>query len=113
MILQSVGRGSTKDISFTVAKNQLEETMAILDAGEFDFSYSQSDSSIVKLSLVGVGMAANPRIASQMFGALYEAGVNIDMISTSEMKLSVLINEQDLVRGLNSVHERFFRIIKV
>jgi len=113
MILQSVGRNNTKDISFTVSKNQLEKTLAILGAIELDYGYLNSDSSIVKLSLVGVGMAANPRIASQMFGALYEAGVNIDMISTSEMKLSVLINEQDLVRGLNSVHERFFRIVEV
>jgi len=113
MILQSVGRGNTKDISFTVVKNQLEKTLAILEAREFEFGYVSSDTSIVKLSLVGVGMTANPKIASQMFGALYEAGVNIDMISMSEMKLSILINEKDLVRGLNSVHGRFFRIVEV
>jgi aspartate kinase len=115
MILQSVGRGDTKDIAFTVAKNQLNKTMSILEdnAAELEFGYSSSDSAIVKLSLVGVGMVANPRIASQMFGALYEAGVNIDMISMSEMKLSVLINEKDLVRGMNAVHERFFRIVEV
>jgi aspartate kinase len=113
MILQSVGRDNTKDISFTVAKNQLAKTLELLEERNFDYGYLSSDSTIVKLSLVGVGMAANPKVASRMFGALYDAEVNIDMISTSEMKLSVLISEKDLVRGLNSVHDRFFKSVEV
>ncbi|MCL2699670.1 MAG: aspartate kinase [Defluviitaleaceae bacterium] len=112
MILQSVGRDGTKDISFTVAKGQREKTLSVLETRSFDFGYSSYDDSIVKLSIVGVGIATNPKVASQMFGALYDANVNIDMISTSEMKLSVLINEKDLVRGMNSVHERFFKKVE-
>ena len=109
IILQSIGRNNTKDISFTIHMEDFSQAMDILqmhrDAIGFDMlSY---DDDIAKLSIVGAGMASNPGVASMMFEALYDCGVNINMISTSEIKISVLINKKYVERALTSVHEKF------
>ncbi|MDR3239230.1 MAG: aspartate kinase [Clostridiales bacterium] len=110
IILQSIGRDKSKDISFTVAKSDLQNTLDKLmeNKDRIGFERLTHDDKIVKLSVVGAGMASNPGVASMMFEALYNAGINIMMISTSEIKISVLIDERDADLAANYAHERFF-----
>lgn len=110
IILQSIGRDNTKDISFTVCMDQLEEAvnvlnenLAILGAKEI-----KSRSDISKISIVGAGMASNPGVAAKMFEALFDAQINIHMISTSEIKVSVLINEKNADKAVEVIHDKFF-----
>ncbi|MDR0957775.1 MAG: aspartate kinase [Clostridiales bacterium] len=110
IILQSIGRASTlKDISFTVAKSDLNETMQILKDNQAYISYKDisSDDSIAKLSVVGAGMESNSGIAADFFTALSAAGVNIEMIATSEIKISVLVNSNDADKGAIAAHNKF------
>ncbi len=97
VILQSIGRNGTKDISFTVASGDLEETIAVLEKHQARLGYKElhSERNIAKLSIVGAGMMSNPGVAAKMFESLYNVGVNINMISTSEIRVTVLINEKD------------------
>ena len=109
MILQSIGRAGTKDISFTVDKNDLDDAMAVLESNQARIGYDElhAEKNIAKLSIVGAGMMSNPGVAAKMFEALTNARVNIHMISTSEVRITVLINESDVERAINAVHERF------
>jgi aspartate kinase len=110
IILQSIGRDKTKDISFTVTKQDLPNAVRVLMANKtaLGFDSLSFDDKIVKLSVVGAGMATNPGVASMLFEALYNGGINIMMISTSEIKISVLIDERDADNAANCVHTRFF-----
>ncbi|MDO4277048.1 MAG: aspartate kinase [Eubacteriales bacterium] len=109
VILQSIGRAGTKDISFTVSAADLDDAVAVLDANQARLGYKElhSDKNIAKLSIVGAGMMSNPGVAAKMFESLYNEGVNINMISTSEIRVTVLINEKDGVRAMNAVHDAF------
>lgn len=109
IILQSVGRDGTKDISFTVAEDDLQDTLAILEENKEALKIQEinSQESVAKISIVGAGMMSNPGVAAKMFEALTNARVNIHMISTSEVRITVLINESDVERAINAVHERF------
>lgn len=109
VILQSIGRAGTKDISFTVAETDLEEAIAVLEESKTRLAYKElhSDKNIAKLSIVGAGMMSNPGVAAKMFESLYNEGVNINMISTSEIRVTVLINEKDGVKAMNAVHDAF------
>lgn len=109
IILQSIGRDDTKDISFTVAKTDLEQTLKVLEENRERLTAQKivHDDKIAKLSVVGAGMATNPGVAALFFEALYDAGVNISMISTSEIKISVLIDENEIDAAMNSVHDKF------
>ena len=109
MILQSIGRAGTKDISFTVDKNDLDDAMGVLEANQARIAYSElhAEKNIAKLSIVGAGMMSNPGVAAKMFESLYNEGVNINMIATSEIRVTVLINEKDGVRAMNAVHDAF------
>ena len=109
IILQSTGRNGTKDISFTVAKTDLASALELISNSKALLGYDavHHDENIAKLSVVGAGMASNPGVASTMFEALYDVGVNIKMISTSEIKISVLIDLKDAERAAESVHDRF------
>jgi aspartate kinase len=109
IILQSIGRNNTKDISFTVTKADLRPALDILDANRelIGFDMVSYDDTICKLSVVGAGMASNPGVASMMFEALYDCGVNINMISTSEIKISVLIDAHAADLAANTVHDKF------
>jgi len=110
IILQSIGRDKTKDISFTVSKGDLEQSLAILEANRetIGFTTLSFSNNIAKLSVVGAGMASNPGVASKMFEALSDGGINITMISTSEIKISVLIDADDADRAANCVHAKFY-----
>ena len=109
VILQSIGRAGRKDISFTVDGNDLDDAVAVLDANQARLGYAElhSERNIAKLSIVGAGMMSNPGVAAKMFESLYNEGVNINMISTSEIRVTVLINEKDGVRAMNAVHDAF------
>ncbi|MDE6874307.1 MAG: aspartate kinase [Lachnospiraceae bacterium] len=111
IILQSVGRDGTKDISFTVAKDDLKEAVATVERHRnTSLKYSKIDveENVAKVSIVGAGMMSNPGVAAKMFEALYDAGVNIKMISTSEIRVTVLIDAQQTEKAVNAVHNKFF-----
>ena len=109
VILQSIGRAGTKDISFTVDGKDLDDAIATLEENKARLGYQElhSERNIAKLSIVGAGMMRNPGVAAKMFESLYNEGVNINMISTSEIRVTVLINEKDGVRAMNAVHDAF------
>lgn len=109
IILQSIGRDGTKDVSFTVAESCLDEALTLLNSslsalGGSSINY---DKNISKVSIVGAGMATNPGVAATMFEALYTAGINIEMISTSEIKVSVLIDRGEAEHAVKAVHDAF------
>ena len=110
IIIQSIGRENTKDISFTVTRGQLAETMKLLEENKERLHYTgvSCQEGIAKLSIVGAGMTSTPGVAAKMFVALSDAQVNIRMISTSEIKISVLINEEEAQRAMRAVHDKFF-----
>ena len=110
VILQSIGRENKKDISFTVQKAHLEEAIAILEGAKetLEFETIKHREDLSKVSIVGAGMVNNPGVAAKMFEALYNAGINIHMISTSEIKVSVLINVEKAEKAVQIVHEAFF-----
>ncbi|MBE6013518.1 aspartate kinase [Anaeropeptidivorans aminofermentans] len=110
IILQSLAKNNTIDISFTVTKDEAQETVKILNENKerINFNSISYDDDIAKLSIVGAGMATNPGVASVMFEALYDVGVNIHLISTSEIKITVLIDKDDANKAANSVHDKFF-----
>ncbi|MEG1918384.1 MAG: aspartate kinase, partial [Oscillospiraceae bacterium] len=98
VIIQSIGREDSKDISFTVHKKDLEEAAQILQDNQaaLKFDHLTLDEKIGKVSIVGAGIMSNSGVAAQMFEALYEAGINIQMINTSEIRVSVLLDENDV-----------------
>ena len=110
IILQSIGRNNTKDISFTVGKQDMDRSKEILEAhkGALGFDHIDVNDSIAKVSIVGAGMIHNPGVAAKMFEALYNAGININMISTSEIKVSVLVDLPEADRAVQVIHDRFF-----
>ena len=110
IILQSIGRHNTKDISFTVGKQDMERTKKLLEdhVELLGFDHIDVSDRIAKISIVGAGMVHNPGVAAKMFEALYNAGININMISTSEIKVSVLVDLADADRAVQVIHDRFF-----
>ena len=110
IILQSIGRNSSKDISFTVARSDAEEARAILEENRdyIGFQSIEVNTQVAKVSIVGAGMVNNSGVACKMFEALSSAGINISMISTSEIKVSVLVDERDADRAVQAIHDRFF-----
>ena len=109
VILQSVGRDGTKDISFTCARANAEQAQELLeDLFSDEGAVVSSDTTVAKVSIVGAGMQSHSGTASKMFGALYEAGINIGMISTSEITVSVLIPKEDADKAVAAVHRAFF-----
>lgn len=110
IILQSIGHEGVNDISFTVSKQDtgtakeiLEQYLEALGAKELVVNED-----VTKVSIVGAGMVNNPGVAAEMFEALFSAGINIQMISTSEIKVSVLIESKDAERAVQVVHDKFF-----
>ncbi|MGN1194939.1 MAG: aspartate kinase [Acutalibacteraceae bacterium] len=109
VILQSIGRDGTKDISFTCAKDYADTAVEVLeDMFSPQGAKVSCDTTIAKVSIVGAGMQSHSGTASKMFGALYEAGINISMISTSEITVSVLIDKELADKAVEAVHRAFF-----
>ena len=106
IILQSIGRDDTKDISFTVSLDNLEEALKVLKES-YPGTEVVSTDNVSKVSIVGSGMQSNAGVAAKMFEALYSAGINIHMISTSEIKISVLIDRNDSDKAVQVIHDAF------
>jgi aspartate kinase len=111
MIVQNVSAAATglTDISFTLPKDEGADSTAILQKlqGEVGFASIQYDDQIGKLSLIGAGMRSHPGITATFFGAMSEAGINIEMISTSEIRISIICRQADLERGAKAAHAAF------
>lgn len=110
IILQSIGRNGTKDISFTVSEDHLQATMEVLTpyVEQIGASSVVYDEDVAKVSIVGAGMETHPGVAAMMFEALFESNINIQMISTSEIKISVLIERKDADKAVAAIHNKFF-----
>jgi len=109
MIVQNVGADDTTDFTFTVHRNDYAKAIEVLEktAKEIGAREVSGDDKIVKISLVGVGMRSHAGIASTMFAALAKEGINIRMISTSEIKISVVVDEKYLELGVRALHSAF------
>jgi aspartate kinase len=109
MIIQNVGSSGLNDISFTVSKDDLNEALKIANefAKETGAREVLSDRNIAKVSVVGVGMKSHSNVAATMFNALAKNNINIQMISTSEIKISCLIDEKDLDVAVRAIHDEF------
>ena len=111
IILQSVGRTGTKDISFTVPVDSKDAALEVLSNAQDtlgDYTV-EVDTDVTKVSIVGAGMQSNPGVAAKMFEALYEADINIAMISTSEIKISVLIKKDLGIKAMNALSDAFIK----
>lgn len=107
MILQSVGRDATKDISFTVSEDNADEAVEIVERHFHEYEKIDVDKDVAKVSIVGAGMQSNAGVAAKMFECLYDEAINIKMISTSEIRVSVLIDEKHTEKAMNAVHDKF------
>ena len=109
IILQSVGREGTKDISFTVSQDDLKPALAILEEYQEPMTIREIkwEDTVAKISIVGAGMMSNPGVAAKLFESLYNNGININMISTSEIRITVLIDEKEIDKAMQAVHDGF------
>ena len=109
IILQSVGRDGTKDISFTVDRKNLDEALKVLEANlsKLTAERIEHEENVAKVSVVGAGMMTDPGVAAKMFEALYNADINIKMIATSEIRITVLIDEASADAAARAVHNAF------
>lgn len=111
MIIQSLGHDERKDIIFTVAEKDVMACAKLLDENKdtLNFDHMDINTGVSKVSIVGAGMLENAGVAAKMFEALYQAHINIHMISTSEIKVSVLIDKEDSDRAVRLIHNQFFK----
>jgi aspartate kinase len=109
MIVQNVAADNTTDFTFTVARGELKKTLTVLEQVAKDVGAREvvSDDKICKVSIVGVGMRSHAGVASKMFGTLAKEGINIQMISTSEIKISVVVEEKYLELAVRALHTAF------
>ena len=109
IILQGIGHEEGKDICFTVAEGDLKKAAGLLEShkAELRFARLETNADIAKVSVVGSGMINNPGVAAKLFEALYDAHININMISTSEIKISVIIDEEDADKAVAAIHDAF------
>jgi len=109
LIIQSIGNGTKKDISFTVTESDLDKAVEILKENQsilkIDDIKTRRD--VSKVSIVGAGMVNNAGVATTMFEALYNANINISMIATSEIKISVLVDQKDAESAVVAIHDKF------
>ena len=109
IILQSVGRDGTKDISFTVSQDDLKDALTILEENKEPLTIKNitHNEGVAKVSIVGAGMMTNPGVASKLFEALFNYGININMNSTSEIRITVLVEESEIDKAVRAIHEKF------
>ncbi len=108
IILQSIGRKGSKDITFTVSKDCADDAVTVIkNLAELQDKEVKCDTDVAKVSVVGAGMETHPGAAVMMFEALYEQNINIQMISTSEIKISVLIDKSDADKAVEAIHDKF------
>ena len=109
IIIQAVSRDNINDISFTVHSNNLKDTLDVCEAYAKEIGSGKVlfDKNVAKLSIVGIGMSKAYDVASTFFKALYESGINIQMISTSEIKISTIIEDKNVDQAINLIHDYF------
>ena len=109
IILQSIGRDKTKDISFTVPDTSLEDVKKVIEENSERWGVEEVDynENLAKVSVIGAGMVSNTGVASKMFEAMFDSNINIHMISTSEIKISILIDKKDMHKAMNAIHDIF------
>ena len=109
IILQSIGHNGKKDISFTTTESNLEAAIALLNDNKEQIGFERIENSndFSKVSVVGAGMVNNPGVAATMFEALADANINIHMIATSEIKISVLVNKRNAEKAVQAIHDKF------
>ncbi len=109
MILQSVGRNNSQDIAFTVVGDYADDALKVIEDNKKRLGYDnvECEKGVAKVSVVGTGMMSNPGVAAKMFEALYNSNINIKMISTSEIRVTVLIDEKEVEKAMNAAHEIF------
>lgn len=108
LIIQSIGQEHSKDISFTVTEGDLDAALAVIaENNNFGAKEVKSSKDVSKVSIVGAGMVNNSGVASTMFEALYNANINIRMIATSEIKISVLVDRKDAEKAVVAIHDKF------
>lgn len=110
IILQGIGHEEGKDICFTVAEDDLDRASELLTENQeyIRFARLETNRQVAKVSVVGAGMINNPGVAAKLFEALYGAHININMVSTSEIKISVLLDENEADRAVQAIHDKFF-----
>lgn len=108
IILQGIGHEEGKDICFTVAQSDLERAAGLLEEHQTRIRYSrlETNTNVAKVSVVGAGMINNPGVAAKLFEALYDSNININMISTSEIKISVLVDQKDAEKAVQAIHDK-------
>ena len=107
MIIQTASRNGVTDMAFTVSRKDVKRAIAVLEQAGHDVNKIESASNIAKVSVVGVGMRNHSGVSGRVFDCLYKAGVNLIMISTSEVKISCLVDEADLELAVNVMHKEF------
>ncbi|MCR5119055.1 MAG: aspartate kinase [Lachnospiraceae bacterium] len=109
MILQSVGRNNSQDIAFTVVGDYADDALKVIEDSKKRLGYDkvECEKGVAKVSVVGTGMMSNPGVAAKMFECLYNSNINIKMISTSEIRVTVLIDEKEVEKAMNAAHEIF------
>ncbi len=114
MIIQAGQRRNENKISFTISSDDLEKTKGLMEAMKWEFHAKDTEyiDNIAKVSIVGAGMITNPGVAARMFDILAENGINIQMIATSEIKVSCAIDERDLEKAVKALHEGFGLSVK-
>jgi len=110
MIIQSWMRDGRNDIAFTVARDDLQKALPVVErvANEIGASGVADNDRVPKVSIVGAGMVTNPGVAAAMFEALADEGINIETISTSEIKISCVIAEDQAIKAVRALHAKFF-----
>lgn len=113
IILQGIGHEDGKDICFTVAQTDLVRVADLLEQNQDRILYNrlETNTNVAKVSVVGAGMINNPGVAAKLFEALYDANININMISTSEIKISVLVDQKDAEKAVQAIHDKFFQLM--
>jgi len=111
IIIQSYGEHTVRNISFSIKSSDLDKTLKMLDDNIEELTAKEivHSDDLAKISLVGVGMANTPGVAAKMFEALYENDINMHMISTSEIKISVLVSQNKAERAMKAIHEKFIK----
>ena len=109
MILQSIGREGSKDISFTISGDATDEAVKVLEDNKDKLGNPEikTKTNVAKVSVVGAGMMSNPGVAAKVFECLYNSHININMISTSEIRVTVLIDEEHTEKAMNAMHDMF------
>ncbi len=107
--MQSITEQQHPAVSFSVKADQLEETLQVLEENQqtLGYSYVEHEASLAKVSIVGSGMISNPGVAAKMFDRLYREGIGVKMVSTSEIKVSVVTNVEDMLKAANALHDEF------